>query len=62
MELVFCLAGRSEISPALITEELRMFYYRGLKEWNHERGYLRDTCLAAQDNYKELLARLGIDI
>ena len=31
--------------PFIITEDLRMFYYRGLKEWNHERGYLRDTCL-----------------
>ena len=29
-----------------------MFYYRGLKEWNHEKGYLKDTCLVAQDKYK----------
>ena len=26
-----------------------MFYYRGLKEWNNEKGYLTDTCLTAQD-------------
>jgi len=32
-----------------------MFYYRGLKEWNQTRGYLLDTCLTAQDNYKALL-------
>ena len=35
-----------------IDEELKMFYYRGLHEWENERGYLRDTCLAAQDKFK----------
>ena len=48
--------------PFIITEELRLFYYRGLKEWNHERGYLSDTCLTAQDNYILLLQKLGIDL
>lgn len=32
-----------------------MYYYRGLKEFDNERGYLMDTCLSAQDNYKEIL-------
>jgi hypothetical protein len=32
-----------------------MFYYRGLAEWSRERGYLRDTCLAAQDTFKGYL-------
>ena len=41
--------------PFIITEELKMFYYRGLREWNNVRGYLLDTCLAAQDNYKAVL-------
>ena len=41
--------------PFIITEELKMFYYRGLREWNNLRGYLLDTCLAAQDNYKAIL-------
>lgn len=41
--------------PFIITEELKLFYYRGLKEWNNQRGYLLDTCLTAQDNYKALL-------
>ena len=41
--------------PFIITEELKMFYYRGLQEWNNTRGYLLDTCLAAQDNYKAVL-------
>jgi len=41
--------------PFIITEELKLFYYRGLREWNSVRGYLLDTCLAAQDNYKAVL-------
>lgn len=41
--------------PFIITEELKMFYYRGLREWNNLREYLLDTCLAAQDNYKAVL-------
>lgn len=36
------------IKPIIITEELKWFYYRGLKEWFHERGFLRETCLEAQ--------------
>ena len=32
-----------------------MYYYRGLKEWDNEKGYLRDTCLIAQDKYKRYL-------
>lgn len=43
------------IVPFIIEDELKMFYYRGLKEWSHERGYLRDTCLSAQDQYKSYL-------
>lgn len=41
--------------PFIITEELKMFYYRGLREWNNVRGYLFDTCLTAQDTYKAML-------
>ena len=36
-------------------DNLKMFYYRGLKEWDNEKGYLTDTCLTAQDRYKEYL-------
>lgn len=43
------------IVPFIIEDNLKMFYYRGLKEWNNERGYLVDTCLAAQDRYKAYL-------
>lgn len=46
--------------PFIITEELKMFYYRGLQQWNHIKDYLRDTCLTAQDNYKEVLDKYRI--
>ncbi len=48
-----CLANG--IVPFIITEDLKLFYYRGLREWGHVNGYLTDTCLTAQDNYKALL-------
>ena len=41
--------------PFIITDELKMFYYRGLREWPRINEYLRDTCLTAQDNYKAVL-------
>ncbi len=61
-----CLANG--IVPFIITDDLKMFYYRGLREWGHIRsssarllpegrknGFLTDTCLTAQDQYKSLL-------
>ena len=41
--------------PFIITDELKMFYYRGLNQWGQINGYLKDTCLTAQDQYKALL-------
>ena len=46
---------RNEIVPFIIDDDLKLFYYRGLHEWNSERGYLHDTCLAAQDKFKAWL-------
>lgn len=43
------------IVPFIIEENLKLFYYRGLKEWYNEKGYLTDTCLTAQDKYKAYL-------
>lgn len=43
------------IVPFIIEDNLKIFYYRGLKEWNNERDYLVDTCLTAQDRYKAYL-------
>ena len=41
--------------PFIIDVGLKLFYYRGLQEWTAERGYLRDTCLTAQDKFKKYL-------
>ena len=38
--------------PFVITEDLRLYYYRGIQNWGKINGYLRDTCLTAQDSYK----------
>ena len=46
---------RNNIVPFIIEDDLKLFYYRGLKEWQNERGYLRDTCLSAQDRFKKYL-------
>lgn len=46
---------RYNIVPFIIEDDLKWFYYRGLKEWDSEKGYLRDTCLTAQDRYKAYL-------
>lgn len=48
-----CLANG--IVPFIITEDLRFFYYRGLHEWPRIPGYLRDTCLTAQDTFRRIL-------
>lgn len=53
--LLFKDCLKHNIVPFIIDEELKLFYYRGLKEWTNERGYLRDTCLAAQDKFKKFL-------
>ena len=50
-----------DIVPFIIEDDLKMFYYRGLAEWNTERGYLRDTCLTAQGRYKAYLDYFRID-
>ena len=46
--------------PFIITDELKMFYYRGLREWGSVKGYLTDTCLTAQDQYKALMEHFGV--
>ena len=51
---------KHNIVPFIITEELKMYYYRGIKDWNEERGYLRDTCLTGQDTMKAALDYFGI--
>jgi len=54
-----CLANN--VVPFIIDEDLKLFYYRGLKEWDNIKEYLLDTCLTAQDNFKKLLNYFEID-
>ena len=51
---------RNGIVPFIIEDDMKMYYYRGLHEWRNEKGYLRDTCLAAQDRFKTYLDYFGI--
>ena len=46
---------KNDIVPFIIDEDLKLFYYRGLREWGAEPGYLMDTCLSAQDKFKKYL-------
>ena len=53
---------KHNIAPFIIDEEHKLFYYRGLKEWDSEHGYLLDTCLSAQDKFKVILKKFNIEI
>ena len=53
--LLFWQCLQAGIVPFVITEDLRLFYYRGIQNWGKINGYLRDTCLTAQDNFKAML-------
>lgn len=52
---------RHNIIPFLIDETHKLFYYRGLKEYKNEKGWLVDTCLSAQDKYSDLINSLEDD-
>ena len=51
-----------DIVPFIIEDAKKAFYYRGLAEWENEKGYLIDTCLDGQDTFKRLLAMFDIDV
>lgn len=51
---------RNGITPFIIEDDLKEFYYRGLKEWKNETGYLMDTCLTAQDRFKVYMDYFGL--
>lgn len=59
--LMFKECLKYNIVPFIIEDNLKMFYYRGLKEWDKEKGYLTDTCLTAQDKYKACLDYFRIE-
>lgn len=46
--------------PFIITDDLKMYYYNGLRNWPNIKGYLLDTCLSAQDNFKLILQNFRI--
>ncbi len=46
---------RNNLVPFILDENLKLYYYRGLSEWNNQRGFLLDTCLTAQDRFKTYL-------
>ena len=48
-----CLASR--VVPFVIADDMKVFYYRGLSEWDYEQGFLTDACLTAQDRFKAML-------
>jgi len=54
-----CLANN--VVPFIIDDDLKLFYYRGLREWPQVKEYLTDTCLTAQDRYKAVLKYFEID-
>lgn len=51
---------RNGIVPFIIGDDMKEFYYRGLHEWKNERGYLMDTCLAAQDRFLAYMEYFGL--
>lgn len=53
---------KNDIMPFIIDHEYKLFYYRGLKEYKTEKGYLMDTCLSAQDQYKIIASYFFPDI
>lgn len=53
---------RHDIVPFIIEDSKKGFYYRGLSEWRKEKGWLKDTCLDAQDSFKQLLDMLQISL
>ena len=59
--IIFKECLKNNIVPFIVGDDLKMFYYRGLKEWNNEKGYLTDTCLTAQDRYKVYLDYFQIE-
>ena len=52
---------KHNIVPFIIEDKIKMLYYRGLNEWDNEKGYLTDTCLTAQDKYKTFLDYFRIE-
>lgn len=59
--IIFKECLRNGITPFIIDDDLKAFYYRGLNEWETEPGYLTDTCLTAQDRFKVYMDSFGLE-
>ena len=44
-----------------VSDDLKLFYYRGLREWDKEKGWLMDTCLTAQDRFKAVMEYFRVE-
>ncbi len=53
--LMFKECLKHSITPFIIEDENKYFYYKGLKEYKNQKGFLKDTCLLSQDNYQEII-------
>ena len=60
--IIFKECLRNGITPFIIEDDLKEFYYRGLQQWKNEPGYLLDTCLTAQDRFTEYLRYFASEI
>ena len=52
---------RHNVIPFIIEDSKKSFYYKGLANWNREKGWLTDTCLDGQDTFKKLLEMFEVE-
>ena len=60
LSMVECISADAVTDRSIIEDSKKMFYYRGLSEWEQEPGYLMDTCLDGQDTFRKLMAMFDI--
>lgn len=60
--LLFKECLKNDLVPIIILDSFKEYYYRGLKEYEKERGYLIDTCLHGQDYYRELMKEFELPV
>lgn len=58
--LMFWQCLQNRLMPFIVTEDLRLYYYRGLQNWGLVNGFLRDTIQTAQDMFEEVVKYFGI--
>lgn len=58
--LMFWQCLQYGLTPFIVTEDLRLYYYRGLQSWGQVNGFLRDTIQTAQDMFEDVMRYFGI--